>query len=248
MGRTAQSVTSHLAETKDCPRPGRAHLPIHKEKNGQGKASIMTIAYETSDRRRRRALRAAAPFAALLVAALLIWQGSNAAFSATTDNTNDAWATGSMVLTNNGGGSSYAGTTAALFTESNLKPGDNGAKCITVQSGGTLPGNLRLYRGAISGTNSAALAAVIDVTVDAVAVGATTNIQANCTGYTGGSSGAVYNGTLDGIPTTYAGASGMAVAGGTQRVAYRIGWTINSSAGNSVQSSSAQANLVWEIN
>ncbi len=208
----------------------------------------MAYVTETSDRRRRRALRAATPLAALLIATLLIWQGSNAAFSATTDNTNDAWATGSLALTNNGGGTTYSGTTAALFTEANLKPGDTGAKCITVQSGGTLPGNLKLYRGTISGTNSAALAAVLDVTVDAMAVGASTNVQANCTGYTGGSSGAVFNGTLNAMPSTYAAASATAVAAGTQRVVYRIGWTVNSGAGNSVQSSSAQANLIWEIN
>ncbi len=208
----------------------------------------MAFATDTTDRRRRRALRAATPLAALLVAALLIWQGSNAAFSATTDNTNDAWATGSLALTNNGGGTTYSGTTAALFTENNVKPGDTGAKCITVQSGGTLAGSLKLYRGAVSGTNSAALAAVLDVTVDAVAVGSSTNVQANCTGYTGGSAGAVYNGTLNAMPSTYAAASGTAVAAGTQRVVYRIGWTINSGATNSVQSSSAQANLIWEIN
>ncbi len=208
----------------------------------------MAYVTETSDRRRRRALRAATPLAALLIATLLIWQGSNAAFSATTDNTNDAWATGSLALTNNGGGTTYSGTTAALFTEANLKPGDTGAKCITVQSGGTLPGNLKLYRGTISGTNSAALAAVLDVTVDAIAVGASTNVQANCTGYTGGSSGAVFNGTLNAMPSTYAAASATAVAAGTQRVVYRIGWTVNSGAGNSVQSSSAPANLIWEIN
>jgi hypothetical protein len=193
-------------------------------------------------------LRAAAPLAGLLVAALLVWQGSNAAFSATTDNTGDAWATGNLLLTNNGGGAVYAGTTAALFSETNLKPGNTGFKCITVESTGSLAGNLRLYRGAITGTNSAALSAVLDVTVDSVAVAASTNVQANCTGYTGGSAGALYNGTLSALPTTYAGASGMAVAGGTQRVAYRIGWTLNSGAGNSVQSSNAAANLVWEIN
>jgi hypothetical protein len=208
----------------------------------------MAYVADTSDRRRRRAVRAVSPFAALLVAALLIWQGSNAAFSATTDNTNDAWATGNLALTNNGGGTVYSGTTAALFTESNLKPGDTGAKCITVQSSGSLPGSLKLYRGAITGTNSAALSAVLDVTVDAVAVAAATNVQANCTGYTGGTSGVVFNGTLSGMPSTYAAAAGTAVAGGTQRVVYRIGWTINTSAGNSVQSSSAQANLTWEIN
>jgi hypothetical protein len=208
----------------------------------------MAYAIDTADRRRRRALRAATPLAALLVAALLIWQGSNAAFSATTDNTNDTWATGNMVLTNNGGGTTYAGTTAALFNEGNLKPGDTGVKCITVHSGGSLAGNLRLYRGAITGTNSAALAAWINVTVDAQAVSAATNVQANCTGYTGATGGAVFNGTLTGMPTTYAGATGTAVAAGPQRVVYRIGWTINTAADNTVQSSSAIANLNWEIN
>jgi hypothetical protein len=208
----------------------------------------MAYAIDTTDRRRRRALRAATPLAALLVAALLIWQGSNAAFSATTDNTNDTWATGNLVLTNNGGGTTYSGSTAALFTESNRKPGDTGFKCITVHSGGSLAGNLRLYRGAITGTNGAALAAMIDVTVDSVAVSAATNVQANCAGYTGGTSGAIFNGTLNGMPTTYAAATGTAVAAGPQRVVYRIGWTINSAADNTVQSSSAVANLNWEIN
>ena len=194
-------------------------------------------------------LRAAAPLAALLVAALLVWQGSNAAFSATTDNTGDAWTTGNLFLENNGGiGSSYNGTTAALFTEGNLKPGNSGVKCITVQSTGSLAGNLRLYRGAIGGTNGTALAGSLDMTVDAVAVSFATNVAANCTGYTGGTSGAVYSGTLSAMPATYAAASGLAVAGGNQHIVYRIGWTLNAAAGNSLQSSTANANLTWEIN
>jgi hypothetical protein len=194
-------------------------------------------------------LRAAAPLAALLVAALLVWQGSNAAFSATTDNTGNAWATGNLFLENNGGiGSTYSGTTAALFNESNLKPGNTGVKCITVQSTGSLAGNLRLYRGVIGGTNGTALAGALDVTVDAVAVSFATNVGANCAGYTGGTSGAVYNGTLNAMPTTYAAASGTAVAGGNQHLVYRIGWTLNSGAGNALQSSNATANLTWEIN
>jgi hypothetical protein len=207
----------------------------------------MAYAIESPDRRRRRALRAATPFAALLIAALLVWQGSNAAFSATTDNTNDTWATGSLTLSNNGGGTVYAGTTTALFTESNLKPGSTGVKCITVASGGSLAGSLRLYRGAITGTNSVALANVVDVTVNAAAVGSATNVAANCTGFPGTSS-TVYNGTLNGMPTTYAAANSTALSGGNERIAYRITWTINASAGNSVQSSSAIADLVWEVN
>jgi hypothetical protein len=211
----------------------------------------MAYAIDTADRRRRRALRAVTPLAALLVAALLIWQGSNAAFSATTDNTNDAWATGNLVLTNNGGGTSYLASTPALFTESNRKPGDTGFKCITVNSGGSLPGSLRLYRGAVTGTgNFAALAGWINVTIDAQPVGSGVNVPANCAGYTGGTGGATFNGTLNSMPTSYATAAGTAVAmvGGAERVAYRIGWTINTIADNTVQSSSAIANLNWEIN
>ena len=208
----------------------------------------MAYAIDTADRRRRRALRAVTPLAALLVAALLIWQGSNAAFSATTDNTNDTWATGNLVLTNNGGGTVYSGSTAALFTEGNRKPGDTGFKCITVHSGGSLAGNLRLYRGAITGTNGTALAGFINVTVDAQAVAAAVNVPADCSGYGGTTTGAVFTGTLNSMPTTYAAATGVAVAGGPQRVVYRIGWTINTAADNTVQSSSAVANLNWEIN
>ena len=206
----------------------------------------MAYAIETSDRK-RRALRAATPLAALLIAALLVWQGSNAAFSATTSNTADSWATGSLTLSNNGGGSTYSGTTAALFTESNRKPGDTGVKCITVASGGSLAGSLRLYRGTLSGTNANALAGVIDLTVQAANVGAAVNVDSSCTGFPGAST-TVYSGTLAGMPTTYAGAGQMALSGGSERVAYRITWTINTSADNAVQSSSAVANLTWEVN
>ena len=46
---------------------------------------------------RRRAVRAIAPVAGLLAAGLLVWQGSYAAFSATSSNTANAWTTGEVV-------------------------------------------------------------------------------------------------------------------------------------------------------
>jgi len=209
------------------------------------------------DQRRRRALRAAAPVAGLLAAGLLVWQGSYAAFSATTSNTNDAWTTGNLVLTNNGGtgtgtagSGTYAASTAGIFAETGIKPGVSGFKCITVNSGGSLAGTLKLYRGAVSGTNGTNLATALTVTVDAVALGtATSNVPAACTGYAGGTSGAVYNGTLNGLGTTYAGGAGsFALAGGTERVAYRIGWSLPASVtDNTLQGSTAQADLTWEV-
>src|SRR4051794_32088860 len=95
-----------------------------------------------NDQRRRRALRAAAPIAGLLAAGLLVWQGSSAAFSATSTNGPDSWATGSLVLTNNGGTATYAVDTAGLFdsagTEGNLNQGATGTKCLTVSNDGSI--------------------------------------------------------------------------------------------------------------
>ena len=65
--------------------------------------------------RRRRVVRATAPAAGLLAAGLLVWQGSYAAFSATTTDVNNAWSTGNMVLANNGGTATYAASTTATL-------------------------------------------------------------------------------------------------------------------------------------
>lgn len=205
---------------------------------------------------RRRAVRAVAPVAGLLAAGLLVWQGSYAAFSASTDNTGDAWTTGTLALTNNGGGAAYSGVTTGIFgtgasqPETNMKPGATGFKCITVQSTGNLAGNLKLFRGTISGTNGAALAPQLALTVTAASVTAATNVPSDCTGFPGGAT-SIYSGTLTGMPTTYGVQTGMAVGTGTQRVAYRIAWTFNSTGSNpgdnALQGSSAIADLTWEI-
>lgn len=202
--------------------------------------------------RRRRAARTAAPIVGMLAAGLLVWQGSTAAFTAQTTNTGDAWATGNLDLTNDGGsGGSYAASTTALFAETLIKPGVSGAKCINVRSTGNLPGALRLYRGALSGTNAAALADNLVVTVDAVPVTPIApTVPADCTGYTGGTAGAVYSGTLAAFPTSFAGAtdSGSLTGSATEYVTYRIGWTMPATVtDNSLQSSSVQADLRWEV-
>ncbi len=200
---------------------------------------------------RRRIVRAVAPVAGLLAAGLLVWQGSYAAFSATTTNANDAWSTGSLALTNNGGGATFAnatGTVTGVFSETLIKPGSGNAKCLTVESTGSLPAALKLWRGTFAGTNAANLAAALTVTVDAMTVTPSTNVQANCTGYTGGTAGALYTGTLTGLPTSYAAAAGsMALSGGTERVAYRISWSLPSSVtDNTLQSSSVSTTLTFE--
>lgn len=203
---------------------------------------------------RQRAVRAVAPVAGLLAAGLLVWQGSYAAFNATTSNTADAWSTGSLALTNNGGGTVYSGTTTALFSESGLKV-DQAAvqKCITVESTGTLAGSLKLFRGTITGNaKSAALAGALRVTVEAGGVAAATNVAANCTNFPTTGVTTLHNAVaLSALPVDYAGATGVSVATGTQRVAYRITYTLpttgTQSGDNALQTATAQTDLTWEI-
>lgn len=206
---------------------------------------------------RRRAVRVVAPVAGLLAAGLLVWQGSYAAFSATTQNTADAWSTGTLALTNNGGTGTYAGSTSALFDgttagqpENNIKVGDGGQKCITVESSGSLAGTLKFYRGAITGN---VLAPQIDVTVEAVPVAATDDIQADCTGFPTTGVTTLHNAVaLTSLPSSYAGAAaGIAMSGGTERVAYRITWALASTGSGSgdaaLMGQSSSADLDWEI-
>jgi hypothetical protein len=203
---------------------------------------------------RRRAVRAAAPVAGLLAAGLLVWQGSYAAFSASTDNTDDAWSTGNLALVNNGGTGTFAGSTTALFDgttsgqpENNLKPGDSGDKCITVRSTGSLDGDLALFRSGFTGTNAAALAAELNITVQVADTGAAGNVPANCTGFPVGATTIHSNIPLTSLPTSYGAAPTTAVTGGTDSVTYRIFWELDPAADNTVASSSVVTDLTWEI-
>jgi hypothetical protein len=209
---------------------------------------------------RRRAVRAVAPVAGLLAAGLLVWQGSTAAFSATTANTADAWATGNLVLSNNGGGTAYAGTTAALINASNLVPSpgvvSTGAKCITVDSSGSLAGSLKFYRGTITDTNvpnpTSNLSTKVNLTVTAAAIADNANVDASCAANGTniafpGAATSIYTGTLNALSTSYAGTGVSVAAGAGKRVAYKISWAIDSTADNTYQGASTAANLVWEI-
>jgi hypothetical protein len=197
---------------------------------------------------RRRALRAVAPVAGLLAAGLLVWQGSYAAFSATTTSPGNSWATGSVSLTNNtGAGNAFVQTGTAAFTATNLKPGSTGTACITVKSTGTLPGPVALYTANVTG--SAVLQSNLLFTVKVMNTGVTaTNVTPACAGFTATST-ATTNTALSGLPTAYAGGLGGWTTTGAnpEYAAYQITWTLSAAAPNTVQGTSAGADFVWEV-
>ena len=90
-----------------------------------------------SARVRKLAMFASAPVA-ILIAGGMVWQGSQAAFNATTRNAGSSWSTGSVTLTDDDNG-------AAAFTVENIVPGQTGQKCIVVTSQSNVPGEVRAY-------------------------------------------------------------------------------------------------------
>lgn len=182
---------------------------------------------------------------ALLASAGLVLHASAGAFSATTSNPVDTWATGQVVLTDDDGGNSPT-TGTAMFTATNLKPGSTGQKCITVQSTSTLPANMRLYTQASSTTNG--LATHIDLTIEE-GTGGSTSSFATCTGFTAAST--FYTGTLANLTasqTSFATGIGSTALTGTPTEArrYRFTYTVNAATPNTAQSGTAQTTIVWE--
>ncbi|MFJ4029044.1 hypothetical protein ACIPWF_16845 [Paenarthrobacter sp. NPDC089989] len=90
-----------------------------------------------SSRARAIAAFGAGPLA-VLIAGGMVWQGSQAAFTASTRNSGSAWSTGSVTLTDDDLG-------AAAFTVENMVPGQTGQKCIVVTSNSNVPGQVRSY-------------------------------------------------------------------------------------------------------
>jgi hypothetical protein len=75
---------------------------------------------------------------AILVAGLFVWQGSTAAFTASTRNSGNNWETGSVVLSDDDQG-------AAAFRVVGVVPGQTGSKCLVVSSQSNVRGEVRVY-------------------------------------------------------------------------------------------------------
>lgn len=109
---------------------------------------------------------------AILAAGAFVWQGSQAAFTATTANNGNTWNTGQVDLTDDDKG------TAAFHVE-NLVPGQSGTKCIAVTTNSTVPGEVRNYVRHLT-VNGQGLEKHLIITIE-TGTGGTFN---DCTGFT----------------------------------------------------------------
>jgi hypothetical protein len=206
---------------------------------------------------RRRVLRAVAPVAGLLAAALLVWQGSYAAFTATTTNPGNAWAAGTVSLTDDDTGGNSATVGTAMFSTlaslpagsvngAGLKPGSTAQNCIQVTNNGSLGGLVKFYVAPTTLSQTNALADNLTITVEEGTGTAATKFG-SCTGFSVAGAPIVNGVHLSAINTTYAAGYGTwnSTAGASRF--YRVTYTLDAGAANSVQGGTAQAAFQWEI-
>ncbi|MEK6311850.1 MULTISPECIES: hypothetical protein [Curtobacterium] len=176
--------------------------------------------------------------AALVASGVVVSTASYSAFSATTVNPTSNWTAGTVALTDDD-------NNTALFTATGLKPGSTGTNCIAVTSTGSLPSTVKLY-----GTNAAttkALAANINLTVEQGTGGG----FGSCTGFTVGTGGNLYSGTVDGFgsaSTNFANGVGNWAPTGTasETRVYRFTYSVPTTAPNSIQGGTAALGFTWE--
>jgi hypothetical protein len=186
------------------------------------------------DARRDRITQVMAALLSLALVAVLVLRVSDAAFSATTDNTGSQWTAGDVVLTDDD-------SDTAMFAITAMKPGDTATECIAVTYSGSLDAAVKLYGTLTAGDG---LDDYLDVTVRRGTGGS----FGDCTGFS--SDETVYSGTLDGFVGTHTsfgtGAGTWAPTGGgpDDTVTYQVEVTLQDD--NAAQGKTATATFTWE--
>ncbi len=170
----------------------------------------------------------------LAVVAVVVLRVSDAAFSATTENTGSQWTAGDVTLADDD-------SDTAMFALPNMKPGDTAAECIAVTYSGSLDAAVKLYGTLTAGDG-------LDDDLDVTVRRGTGGSFGDCTGFS--SDETVYSGTLAGFVGSHTsfgtGAGTWAPTGGgpDDTVSYQVEATLQDD--NAAQGLSATATLTWE--
>ena len=177
----------------------------------------------------------------LILSATLVWQASNSAFSATTANPTNSWATGTVVLSDDDTG-------AAMFNATGLKPGSTAEKCIVVTYTSSLAATVMLYGTGLASTNS--MSGWLSVAVEQAPVATTPTATASPPMGLAPPllSGATSTASVLPSPTSATGSAPFAPVAGqaSQTKSYRIVYELVPSTPNSVQGGTASIGLTWE--
>ncbi len=187
-----------------------------------------------------RNFQLAAALLSLLVVSFLVFRTSNAAFTDTTDNPGNSWAAGTVTLVDDDGGAT------AMFTATNMVPGDVITNCIEVDYTGSSFDLTPVTLYASSADGGTPLAAHLDVTITegtAVSLGG----FGDCSGFVAGTTLAT-NVALSALESTYgAGYTGYTPSGGDEDRVYKIDVTLGTDTPDAAQGGSATGTFTWEV-
>jgi hypothetical protein len=197
-----------------------------------------------SPRVRKIAGLSAAPVAVLLAGAM-VWQGSTAAFTATTRNAGNSWESGQVALTDDDAGT-------AMFSVDDLLPGDQGENCIVVTSNSSVPGQVRSYVENLSGSG-AGLESRIQIGLERGSGGS----FGDCTGFTAEAGSALTPGSLAEVSADHSDYASGGAAWDTsgdagENVTYRATWEFDTTGMtqaevDALQGARTSADIVWEL-
>lgn len=178
-------------------------------------------------------LRLGAGALGLAAVGVLLVQGSEAAFTASTDSKGNVVESGTVALAND------APSSTAMFNVGNLNGGQEVTRCINVAYTGSLTSDIKLH-----GTSSGELAPGLATTIEA-GTGAAGGKGFDCTGFTG--SETLFTGPLDTFAQhkNYAlGLGGFVGATKDATKSYRITMTVSNA--TEFQNKSAAVDFTWE--
>ena len=167
------------------------------------------------------------------------------AFSDTTANAGNAFASGTVTLTDNDGG-------GTLLSLTNATPDETATGCIKVTYGGSLAADVKLF-GSVSGALAPYLTLKVTRGTDS---GGTFpgcgSFTADTRDYAGQGAGVIYHGNLSGYPSSYAAgitdpenSTGDPETWNTSEVhAYKLEVTLQND--SAAQGQSASASFTWE--
>ncbi len=194
--------------------------------------------------RRRRKGRNKLLFLTVLCAALgLAGFGVYSAYTATTTNTGNSFASGTVSITDND-------SSTAMLSLANAKPGDADSSCVRVTYTGSLAANVHLY-----GASSGGLAPYLTLTITrgtdpSPSFDSCAGFTADATNYIGQGAGVIYQGALNAFGTDWATGVVDPITGTPESWtlnefhSYRYTITLNDN--NAAQNQTGTASFTWE--
>ncbi|MTV27749.1 hypothetical protein FTX61_20370 [Nitriliruptoraceae bacterium ZYF776] len=195
--------------------------PTHESTPQTDRNPVSTTSAPTATSRSRWLLPTLTGVVSLALVAFMIGSVTTAVWTDTTENEGNTWATGQVALTDDDGG-------VAMFTVTDMVPGDTVTNDITVTNESSVPLAVTLYGEDLADDAGLAEALALTITADGAEV---------------------YTGTVAGFATAHADwASGTGTstfaAGGAQTYAFTV--TLDPDASDALQGTSAGIDFVWE--